>query len=113
MDARKILAQGSGVTEDLTYLRRHTEAIRDNQISVALMFLYLQGYDIQLEYMGEPRVSEAREIFNELTNAEKISLWSMSTTKGGVWETWQRDALKYGNLETTKAWETWKARQEI
>jgi hypothetical protein len=90
---------------DVPYLRKHTEAIREHQISVALMFLYLQGYQVELHYMGEPQVGAAQELLNEMDDEDHVSLWSMATSKGGVWETWQRDALKFGRL--TDSYERW------
>lgn len=91
-------------------LEAHTRAIRENQISVALVFLYLQGYEVELLYMGEPQLDKAKEVWDELPNETKTPLWSVSTTSGGIWETWERDALKYGSLSETSAWDRWNRR---
>ena len=111
MDANRIIS-GAKEGKDALYLRRHTQAVREHQISVGLMFLYLQGYEVELHYRGEPQVWAAKELLDELGHKEQIALWSQSTTAGGVWETWQRDALKYGDLHTTKSWDTWQKRAE-
>lgn len=78
-------------------LKKHTEAIREHQISVALMFLYLNGYDVELEYRGKPLASLAQEALNEL-KYEGIPIWSCSTRDGGVWTTEQRQMLKTGQV---------------
>lgn len=79
-------------------LRKHTEAIREHQISVALMFLYLNGYEIELHYTGKVNASAAFELLDEL-GYDGIPIWSCSTKDGGVWTTWQRQALKTGESE--------------
>jgi hypothetical protein len=90
-------------------LLQHTKAIRENKISVALMFLYLQGYEVELHYIGKPNASAAKEALDEL-NYEGIPIWSCSTTLGSVWETWERDAIKFGDLDATKSWGVWNRR---
>ena len=87
-------------------LLQHTKGIRENQVSVALMMLYLAGYEVEIKDTGFPRADAAREALNELNN-EAIPIWSCATNAGGVWERWQRDALKYGDLEATSAWRIW------
>ena len=87
-------------------LLQHTKAIRENQVEVALMMLYLAGYEVEINDTGFPRASAAREALNELDN-EAVPIWSCSTNAGGVWERWMRDALKYGDLEATSAWRIW------
>ncbi len=72
-------------------LRRHLLAIRDNQVSVAHIILFLAE--------EPPNASAAQECLLELDNEIRTDLWSCSTTAGGMWETWQRDALKYGTLD--------------
>ena len=91
-------------------LGRHLTGLRNNQFEVALIVLALHGYDVKLEYVGEPNASLARELLEELGD-DRTPIWSCSTKDGGFWETWQRDALKYGEL--TQSWETWKARKGL
>ena len=78
-------------------LKKHTNAIRENQISVALMMLNLKGYAVELHYMGRPLASEAQELLDEL-GYEGIGVWSCSTKDGGIWTTWQRACLKTGQV---------------
>ena len=92
-------------------LRRHLKGLRENQISVALIMLELAGYRVTLDYVGEPNASAAKEILDELE--DPTSVWSCSTKDGGVWETWQRDAMKYGDLTTTNSWNVWKTRKGL
>ena len=91
-------------------LREHAEAIRSNQVEVALMMLYLAGYEVELNDTGRPRASAAKEVLDEL-GYEAIPVWSCSTKAGGIWETWQRDALKHGDLDATPSWGTWCLRR--
>ena len=93
-------------------LRRHLFGLRNNQISVALIVLALHGYHVKLERIGEPNASAAKEMLDEL-GEESTLVWSCSTKDGGFWETWQRDAMKYGNLTTTGSWDVYKARHGI
>jgi hypothetical protein len=78
-------------------LKQHTKSIRENQISVALMMLYLHGYEIELHYTGTPNASAAQELLDEL-GYDGIGVWSCSTRDGGIWETWQRACLKTGEI---------------
>ena len=80
-------------------LIQHTDAIREHQISVGLMFLYLAGYHVELHYVGKPLVSAAHELLEELGD-NRIPIWSCSTKNHGVWHPWQRHALKCGELDT-------------
>jgi hypothetical protein len=79
-------------------LRKHTEAIREHQVSVALMMLYLAGYDVELRYTGKPLASLAQEALDEL-GYDGIDIWSCSTKDGGVWTTEQRRMLKTGESD--------------
>ena len=90
-------------------LQKHTKAIRDNKISVALMMLYLEGYDVELHYRGHPLADLAQEALDEL-GYDGIDIWSCSTRDGGIWETWERAALKTGTLDE---WEKFRARNRI
>ena len=76
-------------------LRRHLKAIRDNQVSVAYMILYVNGIDFEITAVGPPLASAARECLNELSY-DGINVWSCSTKDGGMWTTEQRHMLKYG-----------------
>ena len=87
-------------------LRRHLFGLRKNQVSVALIVLALHGYHVRLEYLGEPNASAAKEMLDEL-GGDSVDVWSCSTKDGGFWETWQRDAMKYGDLTTTNSWGVW------
>lgn len=95
------------LTDRPSKLRRHTGAVRDNQIEVALIILYLAGYEVELNDTGTPRASAAKEALCELDKQDQINVYSTSTTSGGIWQTWQRDALKNGDLDTTRSWSVW------
>lgn len=58
-----------------------------------------------------PNASAAREALEELDHDDQVAVWSCSTSDGGVWETWERDALKYGEL--TDSYHTWAMRKGI
>ena len=77
-------------------LRRHLRGLRENQLSVAYMILYLHGYDFEVKSIGPPLASAAKECLMELNNEVRIDIWSCSTTAGGFWTTDQRHMLKYG-----------------
>ncbi len=70
-------------------LRRHLLAIRDNQVSVAHIILFLAE--------EPPNASAAQECIVEL-GYDGIDIWACSTKDGGMWETWQRAAMKTGEL---------------
>ena len=96
-------------------LRRHLFALRNNSVSVALIKLLLHGYDVDMEYLeqryiGKPNASAAREVLEELED-DRTAIYSCSTKDGGVWETWEREALHTGELG--KAWDTWKNRKGL
>ena len=78
-------------------LRQHTDAIRENQISVAQMILYLKGYQPEWHYTGTINASAAQELLEELEEY-RTPIWSCSTKAGGIWETWQRACLKTGQV---------------
>lgn len=77
-------------------LRRHLKAIRENQLSIAHMLLYVNGYDFEITAIGPPLASAARECLQELDDHTMTNIWSCSTTAGGIWTVDQRHMLKYG-----------------
>ena len=81
-------------------LQRQMDAIRRNKHSVGHMFLFLCE--------DPPNASAAKECLDEIEHKDQTDIWSCSTKNGGVWETWERDALKYGDLDTTRSYETWR-----
>ena len=100
--------------EDYTEVRlaQHLTGLRNSQVTVALIVLALHGYHVRLDYLGEPNASAAREMLDEL-GKDGIPIWSCSTKAGGFWETWQRDAMKYGDLTTTNSWNVYRARNGL
>ena len=86
----------SNITSDYK-LRKHCNAIRENQVSVACMLLALNGYDVELMRAGKPLAGYARECLDEL-GYEGIDIWSCSTTAGGIFTTKQRAMLKTGEV---------------
>ena len=76
-------------------LRKHCKAIRENQLSVAFMILYLHGYNFDLHTRNVSLASAAQECLDEL-GYDGIDIWSCSTTAGGIWTTEQRRMLKTG-----------------
>jgi len=76
-------------------LRQHCKAIRENQLSVAFMILYLHGYEFELNRTDAPLASAARECLDEL-GYDGIDVWACSTKAGGIFTTKQRAMLKTG-----------------
>ena len=91
-------------------LGRHLFGLRNNQVPVSLIVLALHGYNVELEYIGKPNASLAKEILDELGD-DATPIWSCSTKDGGFWETWQRDAMKTGELG--RSWDVWKDRKGL
>ncbi len=79
-----------------------TEAIRRNKDILAHVFMFLST--------DPPNASAAQESFEEIRDADKIAIFGVSTTKGGIWETWERDALKFGRLDATNSYAVWQRR---
>lgn len=79
-------------------LRKHMKAIRENQVSVASMILYMHGYNVGELELGSPMPSAARECLQELGKEAMVGIYSCSTTAGGIWTTEQRYMLKYGEV---------------
>jgi hypothetical protein len=80
-------------------LRKHCEAIRRNKDILWHVFKYLSE--------DPPNASAAAECFEEIHWQDKIDIWSVSTKNGGIWNTWERHAIKEGEL--SNAYEVWKA----
>jgi hypothetical protein len=104
MDAQSF-TRGDAQVAAVSKLRAHCEAIRRNKDVLAIIFQYL-GEEI-------PNASAAQEAFEELDAQDQISLWAVSPTAGGIWESWERDALKYGRLDATRTYETHCKRKGI
>ncbi len=83
-------------------LRRHCEAIRRNKDIIGSIFIHLSEHP--------PNASAAEEAFNELGKEDQTDIYSVSTRDGGIWETWERDAVFYGRLDATQAWDSWNRR---
>ena len=79
------------LTSHSSKLQRHVDAIRRNKHTMGHIFLFLCE--------DPPNASAAREALNELTQEDQIAIWSCSTKAGGVWEVWERHALKTGTLD--------------
>ena len=91
------MSEYTGTVNSDYKLRKHCKAIRENQVSVAVMLLALNGYSVELLRAGKPLASFARECLDEL-GYEGIDIWSCSTTAGGIWTTEQRKMLKTGEV---------------
>ena len=83
-------------------LKRHLEAIRRNKDIVGHIFLFLSE--------DPPNASAAMEAFDELPHEDQTLIYSVSTRDGGVWETWERNAIFYGRLDETNAYAVWQRR---
>ena len=77
-------------------LRKHCKAIRENQVSVAVMLLALEGIPVDLSLRGEPMPEFARECLRELDTEDQVGIYSCSTLAGGIWSTVQRRMLFTG-----------------
>ncbi len=81
-------------------LKRHTAAVRANQFTVLAILQHLLA--------DPPRASAALECLEECDRDMQIDLWSHSPSAGGIWTTWQREALHTGELG--RAYETHRQR---
>ena len=79
-----------------------TAAVKRNKDILGHVFLFLSEHP--------PNASAAQEAFEELDWDAQTDIWSVSTTAGGIWETWERDALKYGRLDATNSYAVWERR---
>lgn len=86
-------------------LKRLTEAIRRNKDILAHVFAALTE--------EIPDASRAQECFEEMDHEDQTSIWGVSTSAGGIFERWERDALKHGCLDLTDAYEVWCRRSAI
>ncbi|MHA2265785.1 MAG: hypothetical protein ACXAEN_25625 [Candidatus Thorarchaeota archaeon] len=82
-------------------LLSHTAAVRRNKDILGHVFLFLAEHP--------PNASAAKEAFDELDFKDQVELW-LSTTAGGIWERWERDAIRYGRLDETTAYAIWQRR---
>lgn len=81
------------VTKAALYrLVRQGRAIRENRD--AIVFIW--------ECFREPTLlaSAAQEAFEELSTDDQIALWT-APSRGGIWESWERDVLKHGEIKQT------------
>ncbi len=90
------------LTDGTSKILSHTAAVRRNKDILGHVFKFLSEHP--------PNASAAQEAFEELDWETQTSLWSVSTTAGGIWETWERDAIKYGRLDATNSYAVWERR---
>ena len=86
----------SAEVAELHRLRKHTAAVRRNKDILGPLFNFLSEQP--------PNASAAQEVFEELGYQEQIDLY-LAPTKGGIWETWERDAIKTG--EVSNSYDVW------
>jgi hypothetical protein len=77
------------------------DAIRRNKRDILVAVFQFLNED-------PPNASAAQEAFEEMNHEDQIAIFSVSKTAGGIWETWEREALKTGQLGP--AWDIWAAR---
>jgi len=80
-------------------LSSHTAAIRRNKDILWHVFKFLSEHP--------PNASAAKEAFDELDWDSQTAIWSVSTKAGGIWETWERSAIKYGRLDADNSYAIW------
>ena len=95
------MAEYTGTQQD-DRLQQHTAAIRRNLDILGHVFLFLSEHP--------PNASAAKEGISEIEFDDQIAVMSLSTRDGGIWETWHRDAIKYGDLDTTNSYAVWERR---
>lgn len=83
-------------------LKKLTDAIKRNKDILGHVFLFLSE--------EPPNASAAQEAFEEIHPDDQICLWSVSPTAGGIWERWERDALKHGRVDATNSYSVWLRR---
>ena len=79
---------GKKQESDLYRLKAHCLAIRRNKDILAAVFGFLTE--------RPPNASAAQEAFEEMDFQDKIDIWSVSPTAGGIWTTEERRILKTG-----------------
>ena len=89
-------------TKQANRLLEHTAAVKCNKDILWHVFKFLSEHP--------PNASAAQEAFEDLDWETQTALWSVSTKAGGIWETWERDALKYGRLDATNSYTVWERR---
>lgn len=85
-------------------LTKHTGAIRRNKDILAHVFAFLSE--------NPPNASAAQESFAEISDGDQIALF-IAPSKGGIWETWERDAIKFGDLDVTNSYAVWQRRPAL
>ncbi|HAW75413.1 MAG TPA: hypothetical protein DCW74_06720 [Alteromonas australica] len=86
-------------------LKKLTDAIKRNKDILGHVFLFLSE--------EPPNASAAQEAFEEICPDDQICLWSVSPTAGGIWDRWERDALKHGRLDATDAYAVYERRSRV
>lgn len=81
-------------------LAKHCKAIRRNKDILWHVFRFLAE--------DPPNASAAQEAFEEMHEDDQIAIWSVSTKAGGIWERWEREAIKTGELGD--AYAVWQRR---
>ena len=90
------------LTDSDSKILKHTTAVKRNKDILWHVFKFLSEHP--------PNASAAQEAFEELDWDTQTALWSVSTKAGGIWETWERDAIKYGRLDATNSYAVWERR---
>ena len=98
--------------QQLNRLLRLTEAIRHNQETVAEILKDLSNIEWLLTHGGTRDIIDSLascvlEAYEELSQDDQIALY-MAPSKGGIWETWQREVIKTG--EIGPAWDAYRRR---
>ena len=101
MDMSSFTRDAAG--RDIRKLRDHLAALRRNKDIIGHVFLFLSE--------TPPNASAALEAFEEIGFDDKIKIWSVAPRDGGVWESWEREALKTGTLG--RSWEIYKAEHNL
>ena len=84
----------------LARLEHQSEVIRRNQSTISAIFEWFH-YIEKMALAEDPKQKEycgfAHEAFEEMSNDDQIALYR-APSSGGIWETWQREVLKTGEL---------------
>ena len=79
----------SRLRKEVTRLKKLTKAVRENKDILADVFLALNE--------DPPNASRAQESYEEMEFEAKCDSY-LSPSAGGIWETWERHAVKTGEL---------------